>query len=182
MAPYREIRELAARIEAERGILEDVRLEPVPGPSPPAGRPGTPPPVDEVHARFRMTALELSGPSKRLVERALGAGGGAPRSASTPPAPLVRDPFTFVAARPPAAPGPPAPLRVDKPVLELKGIVSMPGGFLAIVNNSIVKVRDLIEGYTVERITERTVVVGRSGEVPRVLELPDLVPVTDMRR
>ena len=30
VAPYREIRELAARIEGERGILEDVRLEPAP--------------------------------------------------------------------------------------------------------------------------------------------------------
>ena len=109
VAPYREIRELAARIEAERGILEDVRLEPAPAPLPPAGRPGAPPPVDEVHARFRMTALELSAPSKRLVERALGAGSGAPRSAPTPPAPLARDPFTFVVARPPAAPAPPAP-------------------------------------------------------------------------
>jgi hypothetical protein len=103
VAPYREIRELVARIEAERGILEDVRLGPAPAPLPPAGRPG-PPPVDEIHARFRMTALELSGLSKRLVERALGAGSGAPRVAPTPPAPLARDPFTFVVARPPAAP------------------------------------------------------------------------------
>ena len=30
VAPYREIRELAARIEGERGILEDVRLERLP--------------------------------------------------------------------------------------------------------------------------------------------------------
>ena len=105
VAPYREIRELAARIEDERGILEDVRLEPAPAPLPPAGRPGVPPPIDEVHARFRMTALELSAPSKRLAERALGAGSGAPRSAPTPPAPLARDPSpSWRRGRPPPRP------------------------------------------------------------------------------
>jgi hypothetical protein len=42
VAPYREIRELAARIEGERGILEDVRLEAAPAPLPPASRSGLP--------------------------------------------------------------------------------------------------------------------------------------------
>jgi len=108
VAPYREIRELAARIEGERGILEDVRLEPASAPLPPAARPGAPPPVDEVHARFRMTALELSAPSKRLAERALGAASAAPRSAPLPLAPLARDPFTLLVARLPAPLAPPA--------------------------------------------------------------------------
>src|SRR5258707_302309 len=89
-----------------------------------AGRPGAPPPVDEVNARFRMTALELSAPSKRLAERALDAGSGAPRSAPTPPAPLTRDPFTFV-VRPPAV-ALPAP-RVEAPPAPLA--LSAIGGF-----------------------------------------------------
>ena len=106
VAPYREIRELAARIEGERGILEDVRLEPAPAPLPSAGRPGAPPPVDEVHARFRMTALELSAPSKRLAERALGAGSAAPRSALTPLGPARARPLHLRGAAAGRSPGP----------------------------------------------------------------------------
>jgi hypothetical protein len=175
VAPYREIRELAARIEGERGILEDVRLEPAPAPPPPAGRPGAPPPVDEVHARFRMTALELSAPSKRLAERALGAGSGAPRSVPTPPAPLARDPFTFVAARPPAAPAPPAP-RVDTPLapFALSAIVGFPGGYLAIVNNQVVKTGDVVSGHEVVAITDSSVSLREPGAPTRTLQLPEL--------
>ena len=173
VAPYREIRELAARIEGERGILEDVRLEPAPAPLPPAGRPGVPPPIDEVHARFRMTALELSAPSKRLAERALGTGSGASRSVPTPPAPLARDPFTFVAARPPAAP--PAP-RVEAPLapLALSAIVGFPGGYLAIVNNQVVKTGDVVSGHEVVAITDSSVSLREPGAPTRTLQLPEL--------
>ena len=175
VAPYREIRELAARIEGERGVLEDVRLEPAPAPLPPAGRPGVPPPIDEVHARFRMTALELSAPSKRLAERALGAGSGAPRSVPTPPAPLARDPFTLVAARAPAAPAPPAP-RVEAPLapLALSAIVGFPGGYLAIVNNQVVKTGDVVSGHEVVAITDSAVSLREPGAPTRTLPLPEL--------
>ena len=174
VAPYREIRELAARIEGERGILEEIRLEPVPVPLLPAGRSGAPP-VDEVHARFRMTALELSAPSKRLAERALGAGSAAPRSAPTPLAPLARDPFTFVAARPPLAPATPAP-RADTPLapLALSAIVGFPGGYLAIVNNQVVKIGDVVSGHEVVAITDSTVSLREPGAPTRTLQLPEL--------
>ena len=178
VAPYREIRELAARIEADRGVLEDLRLEPAP--LPPSGRADPTAPFDEVQARFRMAALELSAPAKRLVDRALGGAGGAvgilAARGQVPEAPLARDPFAFVVA--PAAP------RVDTPVtpLDFTGTVSAPGGSLAIVNDTIVKVGDVIEGYRIERIAEGTVVVRRPGEGPRTLRLPDSVPVTNLRR
>jgi hypothetical protein len=173
VAPYREIRELAARIEAERGILEDVHLDPAPAPLAPAGRPGAPT-VDEVHARFRVTALELSAPSKRLAERALGAGSSAPRSA-TAPAPLTRDPFAFAVARLPAAPAPPAP-RVEAPLapLVLSAIVGFPGGYLAIVNNQVVRAGDVVSGHEVVAITDSSVSLREPGAPTRTLQLPEL--------
>ena len=174
VAPYREIRELAARIEGERGILEDVRLEPAPAPLTSAGGPG-PPPGDEVHARFRMTALELTAPSRRLAERALGAGSGAPLPAPAPPAPLTRDPFTFVVARSPAAPTPSAP-RVETPLapLALSAIVAFPGGHLAIVNNQVVKTGDVVSGHEVVAITDSSVSVREPGAPIRTLQTPEL--------
>ena len=178
VAPYREIRELAARIEADRGVLEDLRLEPAP--LPPSGRADPTAPVDEVQARFRMAALELSAPAKRLVDRALGGGGGSvgilAAPGQVPEAPLARDPFAFVVA--PAAP------RVDTRVtpLDFTGTVNAPGGSLGIVNDTIVKVGDVIEGYRIERIADGSVVMRRAGEGPRTLRLPDSVPVTNLRR
>jgi hypothetical protein len=175
VAPYREIRELAARIEGERGILEDVRLEPAPAPLAPGGGPGAKPSVDEVHARFRMTALELSASSRRLAERAIGAGSGAPRSAPTPPVALARDPFAFVVARQPAAPAPPA-TRVDAPPapLALSAIVGFPGGYLAIVNNQVVKTGDVVSGHEVVAITDSAVSLREPGAPTRTLPLPEL--------
>ena len=176
VAPYREIRELAARIEGERGILEDVRLEPAPAPLTPAGRPGAPSPVDEVHARFRMTALELSAPSKRLAERALGAGSAAPRSASSPPAPLGARPLHLrggaVRPRPRRSPAP----RVEAPLapLALSAIVGFPGGHLAIVNNQVVKIGDVVSGHEVVAITDSAVSVREPGAPTRTLQLPEL--------
>ena len=173
VAPYREIRELAARIEAERGVLEDVRLEPAP--TPPATRGDAAAPADEVQARFRMTALELAPASRRLVDRALGqapAGPALPPPAA--PTPLTRDPFAFVVPAKPAAPAP-AP-RAERPPapLELSAIVGFPGGSLAIVNNQVVKVGEVVSGHRVDAITDTTVTLSEPGAAPRTLQLPEL--------
>ena len=175
VAPFREIRELAARIEAERGILEDARLEPAP--APPSGgapRTATPQADDEVLARFRLTALELSAASKRLVERAIAASGGPSSPAPTPGGPLARDPFAFVVARPPTAPPPPP--RAERPSvpLELSAIMGSVGGYLAVVNNQIVRVGDTVSGHEVVAITDRAVTFREPGAPPRTLPLPEL--------
>jgi hypothetical protein len=183
VAPFRELRELAARVEAEKGILEDVSVR-VP-------RSGSARP-DEIEAHFKMTALELTPDARKVFDRAVAGAGPGPRR--TPPGgslalPLpaepgaapARDPFTFTAGtrRPPvtAAPtGPGAPPRVEgeRSDVEVKGIFGFPGGFLAIVNNQIVKAGDAVAGYRVERITEGSVILReRSGE-SRVVTLPAL--------
>ncbi len=208
-APYREVREMAARVEQEKGILEDLHLEPVPSPAgQPAGPLGAGPlAANEVQARFRMTAIELSAPAKRIVERTAASSGGAaqtqpgaPLVLPVPPrvaqaAPAGRDPFFFSA--PPAPPAPPRPATPTSPggpaapggpgvagapapekprvPLDVKGIVSFPGGFLAIVNNQIVKVGDTVSGHRVERITESAVTLREPGASPFTIELPDLL-------
>lgn len=189
VAPYREIRELAGRIESEKGILEDVRLD-LPGqPARPAGGPS---PADEVQARFKITALELSPEAKKILERALAASGGqaaagslglpVPATRVADASPLGRDPFYFIAPPPPTVVAgrrptePPAPPRPLAP-MELKGIVGFPGGFLAILNDQIVKVGDMVAGSQVERITQDAVVVREPGGAPRTVVLPEIVPL-----
>src|SRR5262249_28816459 len=105
-APFREMRDLAARIEQDKGLLEDLRLEAAP--SAPSSVPTVPAPPDEIQARFKIAALELTAPAKQIIARV--ASGSA---AATPPrmlpvphsdalaAPLSRDPFVF-----PARPAP----------------------------------------------------------------------------
>ncbi len=186
-APYREIREFASRVEQDRGILEDVHIDAAPATAGrPPGSPGSSP-AEEVQARFKLTALELSPQAKVVVERALAAGGGAskvtpgsPLALPVPPAtgkaPAGRDPFVFLTPPAPpttAASGPKPP----PAALELKGIVSFPTGFLAIVNNQIVKVGDTVSGHRVERITENSVTLREPGAAtPRTIELPDIAP------
>jgi hypothetical protein len=195
-APYREIRELTSRVERDKGIVEDVHLEEAPPtPGQPAGPRSGPTTQDEVQARFKMTALELSPQAKVIIERALAASGGAgqvppgsPLALSVPtgtaPGSIGRDPFTFLtspsAARPPAAepaastePPPPAPPAVP---IDLKGIVSFPDGYLAIVNNQIVKAGDTVSGLRVERITENAVTFREPTGGPRTVSLPELAP------
>ncbi len=55
VAPYRELRELAARVEGEKGILEDMALT-VPRETAGPGAAN----LDEVEAKFKMTGLELT--------------------------------------------------------------------------------------------------------------------------
>lgn len=191
VAPYRELRELAARVEAEKGILEDVSVSTPQG----GGRAGSPR-FDEVEARFKMTALELTPDAKKVFDRAVAASGtGATAGSLALPVPTAgtdggapaRDPFTFVAGvrRPPTTKGagvpdagqipsagpPPDPERVG---MDLKGIFGFPGGYLAIVNNQIVKVGDSVSGHRVERITEDSIVLREPGGGTRAVSLPGL--------
>jgi hypothetical protein len=192
VAPYRELRDLAARVEAEKGILEDVSVA-----TPrEAGRPGGPR-ADEIETRFKMTALELTPEAKKVFERAVVASGtgpqGTPAGSLALPLPATvpetggpaRDPFTLVGgARRPPPPGPAGgpgrgpsapPLgEPDKAAIELKGIFGFPGGFLAIVNNQIVRAGDTVSGHRVERITEDSVLLREPGGGTRVVSLPGL--------
>jgi hypothetical protein len=189
-APYRELWELAARVEQERGVVEDVRLEAASPPSAAQAGGKAPAPSDEIQAKFRVVSLELSGQAKQVIDRAIAASGGAGQSnpltlpvpsQAAPTTAIARDPFAFVASAVPAAPagpvvaaGPPGGERPAPPPLEVKGIVSFPGGFLAIVNNQIVKVGDTVSGYTVEKITDNSVTAREKGGNPRTIDLPDL--------
>jgi len=207
VTPYRELRELAGRVEGEKGILEDMRVALPPDQ---AARPGGPV-RDEVTASFRMTALELTADAKRILDRALASAGTA--SPAAPPAapgpmalsvptrlaeavPPARDPFQFggpipvaaspgrpttTAGRPPVTATPAAP---DVPI-EVSGIVAFPGGYLAIVNNQIVKAGDTVSGYRVERITEGVVTLRAPGTGgTRTVPLKDLAaaPAAGARR
>ncbi|OGK82486.1 MAG: hypothetical protein A2X52_05150 [Candidatus Rokubacteria bacterium GWC2_70_16] len=211
VAPYRELRDLAARVEGQKGILEDMSVTAPKGVAPGASR------SDEVEAKFKMTALELTTEAKKILERALAASGAGPQPAAPGPAlalPLpitvagavpARDPFAFGAAAPApgtpvtgARPGPrarpaagapaaaPAAPRVETPkaVMELRGVVSFPGGFLAIVNNQIVKAGDSLSGHRVERITDDTVVLREPDGGTRTISLPGLAqaPPAGLRR
>jgi len=201
--PYSEIKDLATKVESEKGILEEVVIE-----APPEG--GTRPDVArasgaEVTGRFKMTALELTREAKTVIERALAASASAPQAAPgggagalvlpLPPragdaVAVLRDPFTFGGTiLPPPRPGAPGtrpvasrpagtPGAEDKKAvpMELRGVVAFPGGFLAILNNQIVKVGDMVSGHRVERITEREVVVREPGAEPRTVPLPALIP------
>jgi hypothetical protein len=204
VAPFADFKELVARIEQDRGLMEDLVLE-VPRE---AARPGA---LDarEVHARFKMTSMEVTGEARRALQRALAinrTGPGAPLLAEAPsalPRPaktaetVGRDPFAFVA---PTAVRPSEKAIVPKRAratsspstnvgfsaggsressstaalpMMIKGIVSMPDGYLAIVNREIVRVGDVVENHRVEQITATTVMLRRPDGTAYLLTLPD---------
>jgi hypothetical protein len=189
LAPYREVRDLAARVEGERGLVEDVRIEQPAGAAGPASAPA---PADEVQARLRLAVLELSPQARQVLERVAAASGRAPAGAGPlalavpPPAPppLGRDPFAFglggarAAGGPATAPRAPAPAAAGAGVpaspLAVSGIVAFPDGRLAIVNDQIVGVGGTVNGHRVERITDTGVIVRAPGGEPRTLPLPEL--------
>jgi hypothetical protein len=230
-SPFQDLRELATRVEREKGILEDLVIE---VPPPTGGTPsvvsGAPP---EIQARFKLTSMEVTGEAKRILQRAIAVTRSAPGPAPTPepslslpfpPRPATgatagRDPFLFAApALPPAAkppvrvatsprpsPGPGRPFQITAPPIttspvpvgaptdptapprplarmDVKGIVGMPDGYLAIVNNEIVKVGDTIDNHRVERITATDVVLRQPDGTQRSLTLPSVVSPPGARR
>jgi hypothetical protein len=58
--------------------------------------------------------------------------------------------------------------------MELSAIVGFPGGYLAIINNQIVKAGDVVNGARIERITETSVSLREPDAPPRTIELPQL--------
>jgi hypothetical protein len=182
--PFQDLVELAARVEHERGTLDNVVIEAQAPPAlapPPAGQQGrTPQPrVDpEVQARFRVTALQLTQQARKIVEDAAKASGMS-LAQQTPPAGLAlpvpsmasayRNPFAF------AAPvDGPRQVAVPTAVFDLQGIVGFPGGHLAILDNQIVRTGEKVAGYTVERITDTAVLLRQPDGTSRRLLLPEI--------
>lgn len=202
VVPYRELRELAGRVESEKGILEDMKLL-----LPSDGARATTP-RDELQASFKMTALELTAEAKRILDRALTAAGSAASAPAASPlalsvpsklgeaVPPGRDPFQFGAALVTAAvptrgprpagtvPGAPAGEPKPEVAMDVSGVVAFPGGFLAIVNNQIVKVGDTVSGHRVEQISDSGVTLRAPGSTPRTIPLKDLAtaPAAGPRR
>jgi hypothetical protein len=226
-APFADLKDLVARIERDKGFLEDLVLEVPREPARPRASEAR-----EIQARFKMASMEVTGDAKRSLQRALAAnrtGPGLPLGAEAPSAlPLPakptehagRDPFVFVVAavaatpkkptatppvgRPPhpsavapspepggmaAAPAqqpsstsaPTNPSRATAPALmDVKGIISLPDGYLAIVNKNIVKAGDMVDNHRVEQITATTVVLRRADGETQILTLPaGSVPSSD---
>jgi hypothetical protein len=188
-ASFSELFDLATRVEREGGILEDVVLEvPQRTPGEGAGR-------DAVRAQFRLTTIEPSDDTRRIMERVLAATAKSSRSplavALTLPLDVrpestllpLRDPFKFAAEAPrrtgPAiavtAPPPPTPVSV-------KGIMKFPGGALAIVDDRVIKVGDVVNGQRVEQIMDERIVLGEPGGGLRSILLPGFAPAPTTRR
>ncbi len=189
--PFQDLVGMAARVEGERGTLDNVVIEaqtaqPVatqsPGPAPP------PRPTPEVQARFRVTALQLTQQARSIIEKAAKASG----VSLTPPTPGAglalpvpsaasesRDPFAF-------GPSVDRPRQADSGVprqaFDLQGIVGFPGGHLAIVNNQIVRPGEKITGNTIEHITDTAVLLRQPDGTPRRLSLPEIGAVTSKKQ
>ena len=189
IASFSELFDLATRVEREGGILEDVVLEvPQRTPGEGAGR-------DTVRAQFRLTTIEPSDDTRRIMERVLAATAKSSRSplavaltlplevrAETRLEPL-RDPFKFAEA--PRRTGPaiavaPAPPLIA-PVL-VKGIMKFPGGALAIVDDRVIKVGDVVNGQRVEQIMDERIVLSEPGGGSRSILLPGFAPTPTTRR
>jgi hypothetical protein len=65
---------------------------------------------------------------------------------------------------------------VDTPLapFALSAIVGFPGGYLAIVNNQVVKIGDVVSGHEVVAITDSSVSLREPGAPTRTLQLPEL--------
>jgi hypothetical protein len=189
--PYQELKALAARVENERGILEDVSLAEAPKDAREAARPREgqrlgPGGGTEVQAKFRITSMELTPATRDILNRASQASGiqltpAPPPSGAAPGlpvpapsgagAPAPRDPFVYGV---PPTTRPVVASTTKGEGLDLQGIVGFPGGYLAIVDNTIVRVGDKVKGHRVEDITERGVLLRQPNGAPRRLTLPDI--------
>jgi len=188
-ASFHEIVDFATKVERDGGILEDVAFE---IPAAKAGDPSAP--VEDVSAQFRLTTIEPSDDARQIMRRILAASPrnskfaltsalALPMDVDLRPTPLLRDPFRF--AEPPARRRPTGtpsavaapPARTSSPAapgvvpLTVKGIVKFPGGTVAIVNDQIVKVGDLVDGQRVEQIADGRVVLHEPGSGSRSIPL-----------
>jgi hypothetical protein len=189
--PFRDLVEMATRVENQRGTLDNVVIEAQAAQAPTAPAPGQamqPRVGPEVQARFRVTALQLTQQARKIIEDAAKASGVTPQ----PPTPSTglslpvpsagsefRDPFVFAAPvdRPRQAEG-----GVPRVAFDLQGIVGFPGGRLAIVNNQIVKPGEKMAGYTVEHITDTAVLLRQPDGTPRRLSLPEIGAVISKKQ
>jgi len=188
--PFRDLVGMAARVENERGTLDNVVIEaqaPQAPATPPPGQAPQPRVSPEVQARFRVTALQLTHQTRKIIEDAAKASGVTvtpqPSTGLSLPVPSAgsefRDPFAFGAPvdRPRQAEG-----SVPRTVFDLQGIVGFPGGHLAIVNNQIVKPGEKMAGHTVEHITDTAVLLRQPDGTPRRLSLPEIGAVTSKKQ
>jgi hypothetical protein len=153
--------------------------------------------------------MELTGQARAVRQRIMAADAGVGATPDKPVLSLTlafprnapetarasRDPFAFVAAPPPkpariaappqAPPMAPAVVKSEpaKPAapVEVKGIVSFPGGHLGIVNNQIVKVGDVVASTRVERITDTEIVFRHVDGSTRSVTLATVRPVPSSR-
>jgi len=189
-ASFSELLDLASRVEREGGILEDIVLEVA------QRKPGEGAGRDTVRAQFRLTTIEPSDDTRRIVERVLAATAKSSRSplAAALTLPLearaattlmsLRDPFKFAEAprrSGPAiavAPAPPPPIAT----VSLQGIMKFPGGALAIVDQQIVKVGDVVNGRRVEEIVDGRIVLSEPSGGSRSIPLTGFAAVPVTRR
>lgn len=187
-APFHELVDFATRVEREGGILEEVVLEV--SQRKPAEEAGP----DAVRAQFRLTTIEPSDDTRRVIERVLAASAKSSKSplavALTLPIDAraqatlaaLRDPFRFAEA--PRHQGPVrlvAPASASAPV-SVKGIMKFPGGAFAIVNDQIVKVGDVVDGQRVEQIADGRIVVSEPAGGSRSIPLPGFGAAPKTRR
>ena len=194
---FHEIVDFATKVERDGGILEDVVFE---IPATKSGDPSAA--VEGLNAQFRLTTIEPSDDARQIMRRVLAASAKNPKFALTsalalpldvqaPSVQSLRDPFQFTVgparrrgpatatamtgASTAASQVPPAPVVVP---LAVKGIVKFPGGStVAIVNDQIVKVGDLVEGQRVEEIGNGRVVFHEPGSGSRSVPLAGFAPV-----
>jgi hypothetical protein len=191
LGPFQDLVDMAARVETERGTLDNVTVEAQATQAPAPPQPGQAPQPrvsPEVLAKFRVTALQLTQQARKIIEDAAKASGvsltqPAPSTGLSLPVPTAasefRDPFAFGAPvdRPRLAEG-----SVPRAVFDLQGIVGFPGGHLAILNNQIVRTGERMAGYTIEHITDTAVLLRQPDGTPRRLSLPDIGAVASKRQ
>ena len=182
-ASFHEIVDFATRIERDGGLLEEVVLET------PQAKPGEESSADGLSAQFRLTTIEPSDDARRIMRRVLAASAKDPKFslASALALPIegqgpaigqLRDPFKFAEsprrrrASTVALPAPPPAVPIT-----LKGIVKFPEGVVAIVNDRIVKVGDVVEGHRVESIANGRVVLHEPGSGSRSVSLAGFASV-----